>query len=212
MPREHSWFDQFWNLPILRFFVPGVPADPTPSLVAFAPPAPILPACSVEPLPAIEDIEAHAFEAQVGSVGVVRTDGMTPAAVQALSRFEYIIKSVGGSITLTSAYRPAAYQEHLQAVWDKWMLELRKNDDAECRMLRAEVEAEFARHDLLESQRPATTSDHTRGISFDAAILLPSRARWNKRRVTVDRLARAAGFHRPVIASDPVHFRLIAGV
>jgi hypothetical protein len=70
------------------------------------------------------------------------------------------------------------------------------------------VEHEFITHQLLESQRPATSSDHTRGISFDASVLLPARARLNRRRVTIDRLARMAGIRRPALRSDPVHFRL----
>jgi hypothetical protein len=33
----------------------------------------------------------------------------------------------------------------------------------------------------------------------------------NRRRASIDRIARFAGFHRPAIARDPVHFRLIGG-
>ena len=157
----------------------------------------------------LEDPEALAFEQNVGSTGVVRTDGLTPATAQALEHFHRLVAAVGGSVVLTSAYRPAAYQEHLQNVWDKWMLELRENREEDCQQLRAEVEQEFNAHQLLESQRPATSSDHTRGISFDAAVFLPSRARLKRRRVSLDGLARMAGISRPALRSDPVHFRLI---
>ena len=111
---------------------------------------------------------------------------------------------------LTSAYRPAAYQGHLQAVWDKWMLELRDLQTIECQELRSEVEREFLSHGLLETQRPATFSDHTLGTAFDAMVYFPS-GRRKARRVNTDRLARRAGLYRPVRAQDPVHFRLMEG-
>ena len=69
-----------------------------------------------------------------------------------------------------------------------------------------EVQREFESHQLLPSQRPATSSDHSLGISIDASIVFAK----GKRRSRVDRLARRAGLVRPHIQRDPVHFRLIA--
>ena len=199
-----SWFDQLWMLPVFRFFAPATPPVDTLNLDAYLPSAPAVPACLVQPLAEIEDAHALAFE--LGSA--VNVEGLTPRTAQALDRFERLVTTVGGSIVLTSAYRPATYQEHLQQVWDKWMLELRNNFDADCAELRGHVQEEFTRHQLLETQRPVSISDHTRGISFDAAVFVPK----GRRRPGIDTLARRAGFHRPAIAKDPVHFRLIAGV
>ena len=112
------------------------------------------------------------------------------------------------SMELKSAYRPPAYQAHLQEVWDKWMT-VRSNRDPNCTEVRARVQMEFERHRLLESQRPVTFSDHTRGNAFDAAVFLPAGAKLARRRVTLDKLARLSGVQRPDIARDPVHFRLI---
>jgi hypothetical protein len=196
-----SWFDRLWQI-----WSAPQPLD----LALVAPIAPAGPPCLSAPLPAIDDTEALAFEAGVGSSAVVNLDGLVPAASRALSRFETYIGSAGGRMVLTSAYRPAAYQTHLQAVWDKWVLELKHNYAPECGGLRAEVEEEFTRHQLLETQRPVQFSDHTRGIGIDAAIVLPRNATLGRKRVGIDTLARIAGFRRPAIAQDPVHFRYIA--
>ena len=90
------------------------------------------------------------------------------------------------------------------------MLELRSNTDQGCQVLRAEVGGEFARHHLLETQRPGSFSDHTRGVGFDAAVMIPPSARLKRRRISLDRLALRAGIRRPDIFHDPVHFRLVA--
>ena len=57
--------------------------------------------------------------------------GLTPATSRALTRFQRVVGSAGGDLWLTSAYRPPAYQEHLQSVWDKWA-ELRDNQQPGC--------------------------------------------------------------------------------
>ena len=113
---------------------------------------------------------AQTFEDRVGSDdGAVDRDGLTPSTARALEHFENVVVRVGGRILVTSAYRPASYQEHLQNVWDKWMVELRNNQDPNCSQLKAGVQDEFMKHQLLETQRPVPYSDHTKGIGFDAA-------------------------------------------
>jgi D-alanyl-D-alanine dipeptidase len=203
-----SFFSAIWSLPIFRLFAPIAPPVaefvPVPELVQE------ISACDVAPLQEIEDEQALAFENSSGSFAAVDVDGLTAQAQVALARFQRIVSSAGGSLSITSAYRPGAYQEHLQSVWDKWMVELRRNTDPDCQELRAEVRDEFEKHTLLESQRPATTSDHTRGLSFDANVRLPFiRSKKGKRRIGVDALALRAGLRRPHIAQDPVHFRVV---
>ncbi|HYO84261.1 MAG TPA: hypothetical protein VES20_22845 [Bryobacteraceae bacterium] len=195
---ESSWLSH-WFTPVLHMFSFG------PSSPGFGP-SPDLPhaatSCFVAPLAAVEDSEAIAFETVVGTPGVVHLAGLTPATGDALHRFQRIVRSAGGDVDIKSAYRPLAYQAHLQELWDKWMVELRFNTLQECQELRADVLLEFTRHGLLESQRPATTSDHTRGLAFDAVVALP------RTMSTLDILARRAGLYRPVAVADPVHFRL----
>jgi hypothetical protein len=61
----------------------------------------------------------------------------------------------------------------------------------------------------MESQRPVSYSDHTRGVGFDATVIMPAGARLKRRRVSVDLLALLVGVRRPDILHDPVHFRLV---
>jgi hypothetical protein len=197
-----SWIDEFWKLPLFGLF--SAPPEPSADQVAVLEPEPFL-VCSVAPLAEITDVQALEFESNVGSVAVVDVDGLTPATARALVRFSRFVTSAGGRITVTSAFRPSPYQEHLQAVWDKWMLELRDNNEQGCESLRADLEQEFTSHQLLETQRPVTFSDHTRGIGFDAAVTLPRR-----RALSPDALARRAGLRRPDVTHDPVHFRFVA--
>jgi hypothetical protein len=152
----------------------------------------------------VDDDEARAFEAAAGTGDVVDLNGLTPATAIALDRFEHRVASLGGTLAVTSAYRPPAYQAHLQLVWDRWK-QLRSNREPGCAMLRAQVQDEFQRHSLLISQRPVDFSDHTRGIGFDAAVVFPLK----RRRPSVDRVAIVSGVRRPDFARDPVHFRLI---
>lgn len=187
--------DALWNLPVVERVT-----IPQPNL-----PAAEIPNCSVAPLPEIIDAEAVRFENE----GFPDTGGLLPAMAQALEKFRKLVTSAGGTFDLKSAYRPLAYQEHLQQVWFKWMRELRFNRQPGCQALRAQVNQEFTRHNLMPTQMPVTDSDHSRGMAFDAAVFMPRPARQKKRRVSLDRLALLAGLRRPDIRHDPVHFKLV---
>ena len=174
----------------------GQTVNPTP------PPA----SCGVAPLPEVTDPEVLVFEKD----SFPDTSDLEPAMARALAKFQRLVSSVGGTFILKSAYRPAVYQTHLQQVWFKWM-EVRRNSEPACQALRAQVEEEFMRHNLMERQKPVTFSDHTRGLAFDATVVMPAFARLQKRRVSLDRLALMAGIQRPDIRRDPVHFKLAMG-
>jgi hypothetical protein len=193
-----NWLEMLSNLPIVgRYLTPKPVIPPVTAQVS---------TCEVEPLPPILDAEAVSFEREQ----IPDTGGLLPAMAQALAKFQRLVTAAGGTYEVKSAYRPAAYQEHLQQVWFKWMRELRSNREAGCQALRAEVSDEFSRHHLLESQMPVTSSDHTRGMAVDIAVVIPKTARKSKRRyVSLDRLALLAGLKRPDIRRDPVHFKLV---
>jgi hypothetical protein len=202
----NSWLEDLWDLPIVHFFTSMFQSIPEPAPLVSAVP---ISTCTVSPLDAIDDPDAARLEASVGSDTVVDLGGLTPAAADALGRFQSNVAAAGGTMVLKSAFRPAAYQQHLQNVWYKWMAELRNNADPGCQTLRAEVSDEFTRHHLMESQHPVTMSDHTRGLAFDATVDLPAHARFRRTRATLDRLAKFAGLLRPAIAADPVHFKYV---
>ena len=196
-----NWLETLRDLPVVHWFVP-------PRLDALAvnfspPPA----ACGVAPLPAIADAEALAFEKRTSP----DTGSLIPAMARALEKFQRLVNSVGGRFELRSAYRSPSYQAHLQAVWFKWILELRNNRNPGCQALRAQVGGEFAGHNLLESQKPVTSSEHTRGLAFDATVFVPRVTHLKKRRISIGWLALLAGIKRPDILRDPVHFTLAIG-
>lgn len=180
--------------------LPSLSSNPVPDMT-----------CSVAPLAPVSDASARAFEAGEGLA--VDVSGLTPKTLQAMTRLENKVLSMGGQFKLTSAFRPASYQQHLRDVWFKWMDELRENQQPGCAELRAEVQGEFQRHGLLETQHPVEVSDHTMGTGFDAAITLPltvvKAKRGKKKTVTVglDQIARLCGLRRPNPLGDRVHYR-----
>lgn len=196
--------DDIRNLPVIdRLLI----LQPSLNVIAFDSPNP---GCRVAALPDIDDPAAVRLETDEGP----DTEGLLPAMSEALQKFRRLVTSAGGTFDLKSAYRPMAYQEHLQQVWFKWMRELRFNRQPACQALRAQVQEEFTRHKLMPTQMPVTDSDHTRGMAFDAAIMLPRLIRvvaGRRRRVgpSVDRLALMAGLKRPDIRRDPVHYKLV---
>ena len=182
-------------------------AQPVSILEIVAPSGVPSASCAVATLPPIVDGDALDFEFGPGSASAIDTGGLSPAMAHALQKFQQMVTLVGGKFELKSAYRPPSYQAHLQEVWYKWM-ELRNNRQSGCQLLRAQVSDEFARHHLIESQKPVTSSDHTRGLAFDAVVVLPKLARLKRGRVSLDRLALLSGIRRPDIVRDPVHFKL----
>ena len=181
----------------------------------FAPPAPVG-VCSVAPLTAVSDSSARAFE--TGENLAVDLSGLTPKTLAALTKFEDKVVAMGGTFTLTSAFRPVAYQLHLREVWFKWMDELRDNHDPACADLRADVQREFQRHGLLETQHPVEVSDHTKGTGFDAKVTVPEVVKFvgpkkgRKKKVVfgLDQIAKSFGLRRPNPTGDRVHFRCVS--
>ncbi|HUJ12555.1 MAG TPA: D-alanyl-D-alanine carboxypeptidase family protein [Thermoanaerobaculia bacterium] len=150
--------------------------------------------CKVAPLTPITDPQAQSFE----NGNTLDTDDLNASMKTALDCLEQQAQTNGGSLTVTSAYRPPAYQQHLLEVWQKWDA-LKNSRDPGCAALRTQVQQEFQRHQLLSTQRPAVNSRHTRGEAFDANWSLPAN-------VDIDTLADDCNLIRPVVATDPVHF------
>lgn len=152
--------------------------------------------CSVAPLTEITDADAIAFE----KGNQIDTDRLTEKMKTALACFRGKVKDAGGTFTLTSAYRPPAYQAHLKEIWNKWMA-LKNNSQEACKTIKQKVKAEFSKHGLLPSQEPAAISKHTQGLAIDAKVTLP-------KKVYRDVLADQCGLVRNVPKKDPVHYIL----
>ncbi len=154
--------------------------------------------CPVAELTPITDPTALSFEAG----NDIDTADLDPTLASALADFQAAVEAAGGHFHLNSAYRPPEYQRHLREVWDKWD-QLKNNTDPLCADLKEEIRTEFfTRHQLKESQRPASDSGpHTQGNAFDASISGISPA-------LADQLANQNGLHRPIPVNDPIHYTL----
>ncbi len=150
--------------------------------------------CQVPPLTPLTDAAAINFE----NGNQVDTADLTANMQTALDCVTQAVAQAGGAVTVSSAYRPPAYQAHLREVWDKWRL-LRDRREPECADLRTQVQGEFQRHGLLLTQRPASPNGpHTQGLAVDMRSSLPL--------ATFLNLANGCQLTRPLPQTDPVHF------
>ena len=120
--------------------------------------------------------------------------GMTQGTQTALTCLQNAVGAAGGSLTVTSAFRPQAYQDHIREVWDKWQA-IQNNNSAACAQTKAQVQTEWNRHGL--AFQPAAVSNHTAGNAFDAT--------WNPGTLNIDQLAGGCNLSRSV-PGDAVHF------
>ncbi|MCI0556122.1 MAG: hypothetical protein L0287_34710 [Anaerolineae bacterium] len=155
--------------------------------------------CPIAPLTEMTDPVALDFEAGNN----INTENLNDLTSAGLTCMQNRCAQIGGSMTVTSAYRPVEYQNHLREVWDTWDA-LRNNQDPECTDLKDDVREEYSRHGLLDSQRPAAgnpNAPHPSGNAFDARITgLPQDE-------TVDTVASFCNMTRPWPVRDPVHYQ-----
>lgn len=150
--------------------------------------------CPVPPLTPLTDPLAIRLEG-----GEVLVEGfLTQRMQEAVNCFRNAVRSAGGAINITSAYRSPEYNSHLREVWDRYYDLI--NEDTllgtECDSLRNEITAAFERHRLV--YRPGTR--HATGIAIDASVTLPTGQ-------NVDTLADSCNLYRP-FSNDRVHFEL----
>lgn len=177
--------------------------------------------CPVKPLSPITDPQAQQLEApettstiQVNGHPVrvssrALLDGLTQDTRTRLDNFlEAVVGTEGaGTPTVSSAFRPQAYQDHLREIRDR-ANELGArvangqvtftNTAEECAQRRQEIADELLNHGLGNNP-VARRSDHGTGNAVDITAPLPPG-------VDVDALARQAGLTRPLPVRDPVHF------
>jgi len=120
--------------------------------------------------------------------------GMNQDTQTALTCLQNAVSNAGGTLTVTSAYRPQDYQDHLREVWDKWQA-IKNNTQNACQERKSQIQTEWDRHDMVH--QPATVSPHTAGNAFDA--------NWSPTSLDIDSLASSCNLSRPV-ANDRVHF------
>ena len=125
----------------------------------------------------------------------VDIQGLSAATQTALTCLRTAATNAGGTLTVTSAFRPQSYQDHLREVWDKFQ-KIRNWSEAECSTVKANIVTEWNRHGL--AFRPAAVSNHTAGTAFDANWTLPAG-------VSIDTLAAGCNLSR-CVPGDDVHF------
>lgn len=153
-------------------------------------------ACSIQPLPPITDALAQQMEN-----GQTVIWGSTDARLQpCVNKF---IGIVGG--TVTSAYRPQAYQDHLYAIRDRWCTqELKTNSTASCSALKSAVSAEVSKHFGYSWSCGAvaqTSSNHGGGTGVDISGISHSSA-------SVQAAASQSCLQWANYSGDPYHYNL----
>jgi hypothetical protein len=146
------------------------------------------------PLP--PDPDTLSFEAG----NTIRIDRLLMSTRLGLECMQNLTGSLGGNVTLNSAWRPLAYQAHLREVWDTWR-QLKNNEAPECQALKNEVQADFLTHQLVGEPGAASPfSSHYTGLAIDVNIEPP--LGW-----TAGSVGGACGMYRPWPQLDPVHFQ-----
>ena len=137
----------------------------------------------------------------------VRTDlsRVKPALASGITCLMDAVVAAGGAARVNSALRPERYQNHLRNLWDLYMEFEEDHNIRACDVQRAKVAADFNRHGLLVTQRPASASGpHTTGDAVDVGIRFQSNSSAN-----IDDLASGCGVYRPIPINDPPHFKLV---
>ena len=160
--------------------------------------------CPMLPLAPILDPLSQSFEAG----NEKRLDLSTTKTQTAYQCLNNVAAQNGCTISLVSAFRPVPYQSHLREVWDDHFNSEYRSLPG-CKNLYSIVDKEFKRHKLSfgkkkengsGSNRPATSSPHTRGQAVDINWTLSAGQ-------TIDDLADQCGLER-IVDGDTTHFTL----
>lgn len=117
--------------------------------------------CSISALTPITDPLALQMEASNGNA-IIWTN-VRPQLQACVNKF---ISKVGG--TVTSVYRPQAYQTHLSEIHERWCTQnLKDNSNPLCSTIKSDVSAEVSKHGLSACMPVATNSGHTGGYAVD---------------------------------------------
>jgi len=124
------------------------------------PPPTVGVACIIPALSPITDSVAQQMEA-----------GQTVIWTNTNSKLQSCVNKFRGQVggTVTSAYRPQAYQTHLWEIHDRWCTRgLRSNSDSVCSSLKSTVSAEVTKHQLSACYPVSqNTSTHGTGTGVD---------------------------------------------
>ncbi|MFZ6689121.1 D-alanyl-D-alanine carboxypeptidase family protein [Undibacterium sp. SXout11W] len=151
--------------------------------------------CPIDPLKPITDPEAIRME---NGENVI-LDKLSAQTQTALNCLKEEVAKAKGSVSVTSAYRPQAYQDHLYEIFVKrGILDSGFKNFAQCKDLYKNIQTESKKHMLKD--RVGETSRHSSGRAFDA--------NWSGVSDTdIDAGAKKCALSRPFPVDDPVHFQ-----
>ncbi|MFZ6864021.1 D-alanyl-D-alanine carboxypeptidase family protein [Undibacterium sp. Ji67W] len=151
--------------------------------------------CPIDPLKPITDPEAIRME---NGENVI-LDKLSAETQTALNCLKDEVAKAKGSVSLTSAYRPQAYQDHLYEIFVK-RKKLAKiiENFPQCTELRRVLNDENNKHQLRGLV--GANSNHSNGRAFDA--------NWSGiSDEVIDKTAKTCQLSRPFPIVDPVHFQ-----
>ena len=154
-------------------------------------------ACSVPALTPLTDPLALQME---GGQTVIWTN-TDPRLQTCVNKF---IGKVGG--TVTSAYRPQAYQTHLWEIRDRWCTQgLQSSSDPVCSALKSTISAEVTKHfgSAWGCGAVGATSLHTAGTGVDISGI-------NQGSATVQQAAAQSCLQWKNYPGDPYHYDLVS--
>ena len=141
---------------------------------------------------AITDPDAIRFE----NGDNIREDRLEATTATKLQCLRSAVTARGGVLSVNSAWRPQAYQNHLREIVDKLAAIDKHRSKPACKVIYNELVSEKSRHGL--GTVVGLTSRHTLGTAFDA--------NWTGiSTVQLDLLAAACNLSRPIL-NDPIHF------
>jgi len=151
--------------------------------------------CPVDPLKPVTDPDAIRME----NGDDVILDKLSTDTQTALSCLRTEIAKSHGTLTVTSAYRSQAYQDHLYEIFDK-RKKLSKilKKFPQCEEIFNNIDAENNRHKL--KNKVGKNSKHGKGDAFDANWTVIGNEQ-------VDAAAKTCLLVRPFPDDDPVHFQ-----
>jgi len=137
----------------------------------------------------------------VASGSAVNMDGLDSSMRQKMMCMRDEAARDGGTISVSSCYRPQSYQNYLRDIWlrnDLFNRPEGQSYGAECDAVRIQVRNLFASHGLLPTQPPALVSKHSQGLAIDMS--------YSKGYGVLDQLAARCGLRRPFLPQDPPHY------
>lgn len=147
--------------------------------------------CPVAPLTPITDPIAQQFER--GENPVIE-EKLTDSMKTKLACLRKEVAAAKGILTVNSAWRPPAYQDHFYEIKTKFKA-LRKNTNPGCSAIKKAVLVEYTHHGL--NGLVGKTSKHSIGEAFDA--------NWSSA-IAIDQLAGKCNLFRPWPTADRMHF------